>query len=222
LICVNVAASQAETAPSSLLQITRVVFIPGHTRRRVIVDVCSTINFVASIATLCLHTPLCYGKVVNSRAIFIAGRMSFILHISRILFGIWSAMTLRKHIFQLLRLAVSRNKRRYNDPVGGFDLDMAYICDRVIAMAVPSAINAPYRNDILEACRFFSEKHYGNFLIFNLCEEFEEAGNGNYAPSHFYGILPATFASLSLIPATALTPHLLPIPTRYFPAFIVP
>ena len=31
-----------------------------------------------------------------------------------------------------------------------------------------------------QVSRFFATKHYGRFLIFNLCEAHEEAGNGNY------------------------------------------
>ena len=131
-------------------------------------------------------------------------------------------MTLRKHIYQLLRLAVSRNKRRYNDSIGGFDLDMTYICDRVIAMAVPSAINAPYRNDIFEVARFFSEKHYGRFLVFNLCEEFEEAGNGNYASSYFYGIVSRNICKSQPDTGICFDPSSFPRPHKMFPTFAAP
>jgi hypothetical protein len=89
----------------------------------------------------------------------------------------------------------------------------------VIAMAVPSAINAPYRNDIFEVARFFSEKHYGRFLVFNLCEEFEEAGNGNYASSHFYGIVSRNICKSQPHPGLWFDPSSFPHPHKIFPSF---
>lgn len=127
-----------------------------------------------------------------------ATRLDLILHVARVVFGVWSALTLRMHVIKLLRVAVSQNKRRLVDPAGGFDLDLAYVCDRVIAMAIPAVHRAPYRNDIFEVARFFSQKHYGQFRVINLCEEFEENGNGNYAPSYFHGI------SMTWLPASAI------------------
>lgn len=47
-------------------------------------------------------------------------------------------------------------------------------------MAVPCVDGAMYRNDIREVARLFATRHYGRFLIYNLCEDFEESGNGNY------------------------------------------
>jgi hypothetical protein len=74
------------------------------------------------------------------------------------------------------------NKRRFICKKNLFDLDLTYICDRVIAMAMPTVDGGAkaYRNDILEVARFFATRHYGHFLVFNLCEEHEEAGNANY------------------------------------------
>eukprot|EP00284_Hemiselmis_tepida_P012019 CAMPEP_0174940340 /NCGR_PEP_ID=MMETSP1355-20121228/68853_1 /TAXON_ID=464990 /ORGANISM="Hemiselmis tepida, Strain CCMP443" /LENGTH=61 /DNA_ID=CAMNT_0016187391 /DNA_START=32 /DNA_END=214 /DNA_ORIENTATION=+ len=59
-----------------------------------------------------------------------------------------------------MRAAVSQNKRRYIHPDGNFNLDLTYVCDRVIAMSLPCVSGAPYRNDIREVARFFSTKHY--------------------------------------------------------------
>jgi hypothetical protein len=74
------------------------------------------------------------------------------------------------------------NKRRFICKKNLFDLDLTYICDRVIAMAMPTVDGGAtaYRNDIREVARFFATRHYGHFLVFNLCEEHEEGGNGNY------------------------------------------
>ena len=49
-----------------------------------------------------------------------------------------------------LQTAVSLNKRRFIDPDAKLDLDLTYICDRLIAMALPCVDGALYRNDIRE------------------------------------------------------------------------
>ena len=65
---------------------------------------------------------------------------------------------------------VSKKKRRYQD--SEFDLDMAYITDRVIAMGYPSeGFEAIYRNDVNDVIAFFEKKHKGNVKIYNLCLE---------------------------------------------------
>ena len=65
---------------------------------------------------------------------------------------------------------VSKKKRRYQD--SEFDLDMAYITDRVIAMGYPSVgVEAIYRNDVKDVIAFFEKKHKGNVKIYNLCLE---------------------------------------------------
>ncbi len=59
-----------------------------------------------------------------------------------------------------LQRAVSVNKRRFVDAAagggaggGGLDLDLTYICDRLIGMAIPCVEGAVYRNDIREVQR---------------------------------------------------------------------
>lgn len=76
--------------------------------------------------------------------------------------------------------AVSQSKRRFIDLDNSIDLDLCYVYDRVLAMALPVVDGAVYRNDIHEVARFLATRHYGHFLVFNLCEHFEEGGNGNY------------------------------------------
>jgi len=49
-----------------------------------------------------------------------------------------------------------------------------------IASSIPCVDSAPYRNDIRDFARFLATRHYGKFRIFNLCQAFEESGNGNY------------------------------------------
>jgi hypothetical protein len=69
------------------------------------------------------------------------------------------ARTQRTHT-QVQR-AVSLNKRRFVDAFaaggraggGGLDLDLTYLCDRLIGMGIPCVEGAVYRNDIREAPR---------------------------------------------------------------------
>jgi hypothetical protein len=78
------------------------------------------------------------------------------------------------------------NRRRYIDVESNFNLDLTYIYDRLVAMAIPCVDSAPYRNDIRAVGRFFATRHYGKFRIFNLCQPFEETGNGNYDNNLLY------------------------------------
>lgn len=99
----------------------------------------------------------------------------------------WGAQSLIRDVHTKLKVAVSMNKRRFFCKKTLFDLDLTYICDRVLVMAMPCVDGATaYRNDIREVARFFASRHYGHFLVVNLCEEHEESGNGNYDCSLLY------------------------------------
>ena len=88
---------------------------------------------------------------------------------------------------------VSKKKRRYTDD--GFDLDLTYITDRVVALGFPSegreamctsretqprshsSVRADIpaamadRNKMKDVQRFFRSRHRGKFKIYNLCSE---------------------------------------------------
>ena len=65
---------------------------------------------------------------------------------------------------------VSKKKIRFQNDE--FDLDMAYITDRVIAMGFPSiGCEKLYRNSIQDVVAFFERYHKGNVKIYNLCLE---------------------------------------------------
>ena len=68
------------------------------------------------------------------------------------------------------RSVVSQKKVRYQ--LDGFDLDLTYITNQVIAMGFPTeGAEAAYRNPMSEVQRFFQTKHAGHYRIYNLCIE---------------------------------------------------
>eukprot|EP01101_Sappina_pedata_P002888 TRINITY_DN13100_c0_g1_i1.p2 TRINITY_DN13100_c0_g1~~TRINITY_DN13100_c0_g1_i1.p2 ORF type:complete len:106 (-),score=11.54 TRINITY_DN13100_c0_g1_i1:580-867(-) len=73
-------------------------------------------------------------------------------------------------MFGIFREMVSRDKMRYRK--NGFDLDLTFISDRIIAMGIPGQnIEKAWRNDIDQVARLFRETHGGHFLILNLSDE---------------------------------------------------
>eukprot|EP00286_Rhodomonas_abbreviata_P023786 CAMPEP_0181293130 /NCGR_PEP_ID=MMETSP1101-20121128/2896_1 /TAXON_ID=46948 /ORGANISM="Rhodomonas abbreviata, Strain Caron Lab Isolate" /LENGTH=589 /DNA_ID=CAMNT_0023397687 /DNA_START=173 /DNA_END=1939 /DNA_ORIENTATION=- len=79
----------------------------------------------------------------------------------------------------IVRTMVSKQKRRFIE--GGFNLDLAYITPRIIAMGFPSeGVEGQYRNHISEVYRFFETRHPDRYMIFNLCSE------RSYDPARFH------------------------------------
>eukprot|EP01116_Phalansterium_solitarium_P018297 TRINITY_DN4807_c0_g2_i1.p1 TRINITY_DN4807_c0_g2~~TRINITY_DN4807_c0_g2_i1.p1 ORF type:complete len:535 (-),score=126.41 TRINITY_DN4807_c0_g2_i1:503-2107(-) len=70
----------------------------------------------------------------------------------------------------VLRKAVSKKKRRYQK--NGYDLDLSYITDRIIAMGFPSEkMEGVYRNPMKEVYRFLEQFHQDHYRVYNLCSE---------------------------------------------------
>lgn len=66
---------------------------------------------------------------------------------------------------------MSQNRRRYKKH--GFDLDLTYITDRIVAMSAPAfGGHTAYRNDINVVSRFLSLRHYGSFFVYNFCDTY--------------------------------------------------
>ncbi|XP_052608802.1 phosphatidylinositol 3,4,5-trisphosphate 3-phosphatase TPTE2-like [Peromyscus californicus insignis] len=85
----------------------------------------------------------------------------------------------KRHLEKLTRQLVSKNKRRFKKD--GFDLDLTYVTDRIIAMSFPSSGGQSfYRNPIEEVVRFLDSKHPDHYQVYNLCSE------SAYDPKNFH------------------------------------
>ncbi|XP_036105703.1 phosphatidylinositol 3,4,5-trisphosphate 3-phosphatase TPTE2-like [Molossus molossus] len=85
----------------------------------------------------------------------------------------------KRHLEKLTRRMVSGNKRRYKKD--GFDLDLTYVTERIIAMSFPSSGKQSfYRNPIQEVVRFLDTKHRNHYQVYNLCSE------KAYDPKYFH------------------------------------
>ena len=121
----------------------------------VIIIVSFILTLITEIATFGEH-----AKYVKLILVF---RLFRILLLARIYTG-------RKHLEKSTRNLISQNKRRYVKD--GFDLDLTYVTERVIAMSFPSSGKlAMYRNPIEEVSRFFNTKHPDHYKLYNLCSE---------------------------------------------------
>uniref|UniRef100_A0A7S0F0K5 Phosphatidylinositol-3,4,5-trisphosphate 3-phosphatase n=2 Tax=Hanusia phi TaxID=3032 RepID=A0A7S0F0K5_9CRYP len=110
-------------------------------------------------------------------------RIAMVMRFVRVLVTVRRARMLSGAVNQKLRKAVSQNKRRYKKH--GYNLDLTYITDRVIAMSAPAfGGHTAFRNDIHIVSRFLSQRHYGKFFIFNLCDTYHSSDGvmGNYHP----------------------------------------
>ena len=69
----------------------------------------------------------------------------------------------------IARGLVSKKKIRYQQD--GYDLDLAYINGRIIAMGFPvegGGLESKYRNPMAQVVRFLEEKHSERYKVYNL------------------------------------------------------
>ncbi|KAH6936104.1 hypothetical protein HPB50_013378 [Hyalomma asiaticum] len=126
------------------------------------------LSFVATVAYVSVEISGYYKLLV-------IGRVVRIVSLLRI-------YTEKKNLTKGARLMVSENKRRYRQD--GFDLDLVYVTDRIIAMSYPSSGKMSwYRNPIHAMERFFNTKHPNHYRIYNMCSE------RTYDNSHFNGCI---------------------------------
>ncbi|XP_020243834.1 phosphatidylinositol 3,4,5-trisphosphate 3-phosphatase and protein-tyrosine-phosphatase PTEN1 isoform X2 [Asparagus officinalis] len=79
-----------------------------------------------------------------------------------------------------VRSLVSKSRRRMI--VAGYDLDMTYITDRLLAMSYPAErMQAMYRNPLWQVKNVLDMRHPGHYKVYNLCAE------ESYDASHFHG-----------------------------------
>ena len=70
----------------------------------------------------------------------------------------------------IVKALVSKKKNRFC--YDGFDLDLTYITERIIAMGMPSShLEGLYRNPMEEVQRFLNTRHTAHYKVYNLCEE---------------------------------------------------
>eukprot|EP00933_Yihiella_yeosuensis_P036296 TRINITY_DN3003_c0_g1_i2.p1 TRINITY_DN3003_c0_g1~~TRINITY_DN3003_c0_g1_i2.p1 ORF type:complete len:595 (+),score=104.74 TRINITY_DN3003_c0_g1_i2:90-1874(+) len=80
-------------------------------------------------------------------------------------------------MFGWVRQKAADGRHRYN--FHGFDLDLAYVTTRVIAMGFPSqGAGMSFRNPRSEVARFLQWAHGDDFRIYNLCAEKSHTNNG--------------------------------------------
>eukprot|EP00455_Lapot_gusevi_P006589 TRINITY_DN1280_c0_g1_i17.p1 TRINITY_DN1280_c0_g1~~TRINITY_DN1280_c0_g1_i17.p1 ORF type:complete len:511 (-),score=158.05 TRINITY_DN1280_c0_g1_i17:105-1544(-) len=78
-----------------------------------------------------------------------------------------------------IRSLVSKKKIRFQED--GFDLDLTYITENILAMGFPSeSFEGLYRNSMTEVQRFFETYHRGHYKVYNLCSE------RAYTPDKFF------------------------------------
>lgn len=101
------------------------------------------------------------------------GRLKIIGRVVRVIRGmrcIYIMYSEYRHFKKATRRVVSQNKRRYRKE--GFDLDLCYVTERVIAMSFPSSgMRSLYRNPIKKVGKFLDKKHSSHYKVYDLCSE---------------------------------------------------
>ena len=80
-------------------------------------------------------------------------------------------MCLEDFWFYFQFLVQGQDKSRY--VLDGYNLDLTYITERIIAMSFPSKskLESTYRNSLSDVAKMLSEKHGDHYKVYNLCGE---------------------------------------------------
>ncbi|XP_051037930.1 phosphatidylinositol 3,4,5-trisphosphate 3-phosphatase TPTE2 [Phodopus roborovskii] len=152
------------------------VYVEG--RQQYFSDLLNTLDAVVIGVTLLIaFTYIFYDKkfLRDSPRLAVLFRPLWLLILVRIL----QLAHQKRHLEKLTRRLVSGNKRRYKKD--GFDLDLTYVTERIIAMSFPSSGGQSfYRNPIKEVVRFLDTKHPNHYQVYNLCSE------NSYDPKYFH------------------------------------
>ncbi|XP_075908017.1 phosphatidylinositol 3,4,5-trisphosphate 3-phosphatase TPTE2-like isoform X2 [Petromyzon marinus] len=125
----------------------------------------------AGIVVITLVVSIVYTSIDLSGTALLP-RLVSVLRVLRLIMiiRVWRLVSQRHHLEKASRQMVSQNKRRYRKD--GFDLDLTYVTERVIAMSFPSSgTQSMYRNPIKEVQRFLNSKHMDHYKVYNLCSE---------------------------------------------------
>jgi len=91
----------------------------------------------------------------------------------------------RTSLFHLARAVISGDKERFFKD--GFDIDLTYITDRLIAMSLPAeGVESTYRNDINEVSQLLQKYHDNHYMVINLSQR-------NYDDRKFGGKVTSEF-----------------------------
>ena len=89
-----------------------------------------------------------------------------------------------KNSSNMVKSLVSKKKNRFC--YDGFDLDLSYITERIIAMGLPSTnLEGLYRNSMDEVQNFLNTRHPLHYKVYNLCEERDYPKNSFYKQGVF-------------------------------------
>ncbi|KAM4701240.1 phosphatidylinositol 3,4,5-trisphosphate 3-phosphatase TPTE2-like isoform 2-T2 [Discoglossus pictus] len=151
--------------------------------------------FDAAIVVVTLLVTLIYAFTDFSGATNIPRMVNFLRALRIIiLVRIFRLASQKRQLEKVTRRMVSENKRRYQKD--GFDLDLTYITDRIIAMSFPSSGKQSfYRNPIEEVARFLDLKHKDHYKVYNLCSE------KGYDPKYFHYRVERVFIDDHNVPA---------------------
>jgi len=97
-----------------------------------------------------------------------------------------ASISYKNSIFQNnpIKKLVSKKKVRFE--FEGYDLDLTYITDRIIAMGFPADnIEKVYRNPLEEVVSFFEKRHKNRYKVYNLCSERIYPSNTFYSQGYY-------------------------------------